>query len=160
MLEEDIDEAIANEKDNDGWTPLHYACSYSHLVTVDALVARGAIVNEKDDRGQTPLHYACLHSRMETALMLIREKADIFASDNRGRGCLDAYGTIQPLSAADTAQARDTMRREFYWTRRKSYAMFLSTIKTLTHAENPRDIAVKDEALNCQDIQQIIGSYL
>jgi hypothetical protein len=97
---------------------------------------------------------------METALMLIREKADIFASDNRGRGCLDAYGTIQSLSAADTAQARDTMRREFYWTRRKSYAMFLSTIKTLTHAENPRDIAVKDEALNCQDIQQIIGSYL
>ena len=173
--------ATVNEKDDDGDTPLHMACINGHLETSIALVDRGGNVNEKNNEGRTSLHIASRYNHIDTALMLIHKGADIFASDTYGRTCLDDYAASQSSSAADTEHQKDKMRREFYWTRRKSYAMFLSSIKTLTQAESPplmrnitgmqaramskrvkyaREILVKDEAFNCQDIQRSIVSYL
>ncbi|KAJ3018547.1 hypothetical protein HKX48_002826 [Thoreauomyces humboldtii] len=46
-----------NVKDENGYTPLHAAASYSHLPLIDLLVTtHGADVNITDSDGDTPLH--------------------------------------------------------------------------------------------------------
>ena len=41
--------------DEDGWTPLHYACNLSRHEVVKFLISRGANVNALDYEGKTPL---------------------------------------------------------------------------------------------------------
>ncbi|MDO6818882.1 ankyrin repeat domain-containing protein [Zobellia sp. 1_MG-2023] len=51
-----------NEKDNDGFTPLH-ACAENHLVKLaELLLQNGADVDIKDSFGNTPLLKAILHA--------------------------------------------------------------------------------------------------
>ena len=45
-----------NAKDDDGFTPLHYAPGHKEIA--ELLIAGSAEVNAKDTRGRTPLHYA------------------------------------------------------------------------------------------------------
>jgi ankyrin repeat protein len=47
-------------KDNNSWTPLHWAASWNRKEVAELLLAKGADVNAKtkDDRGSTPLNLA------------------------------------------------------------------------------------------------------
>ena len=48
--------ADVNAKNNDGWTPLHWASENGHEAIVSLLLEKGADVNAKDNDGETPLH--------------------------------------------------------------------------------------------------------
>jgi ankyrin repeat protein len=50
--------ADVGAKDNDGWTPLHFACLDDNLECAELLLDRGADVEAKTDDGWTPLHFA------------------------------------------------------------------------------------------------------
>ena len=48
--------ANIHRKDNDGWTPLHFASDNGHTETVKILIQKGASIHEKDNNGNTPLN--------------------------------------------------------------------------------------------------------
>ena len=50
--------ADVNAKNNDGWTPLHYASRNGHTEIVKLLLEHGVDVNCKNNNGYTPLHLA------------------------------------------------------------------------------------------------------
>ena len=50
--------ANVNEKNEDGYTPLHLAVKSGHKRIVELLIAKGADVNAKDTRGGTSLDYS------------------------------------------------------------------------------------------------------
>ena len=50
--------ADVGAKNNDGSTPLHFACGKNALECAKLLIARGADVEAKDNGGETPLHRA------------------------------------------------------------------------------------------------------
>ena len=50
--------ANVNEKNEDGYTPLHLAVKSGHKRIVELLIAKGADVNAKDTRGATSLDYS------------------------------------------------------------------------------------------------------
>ena len=50
-----------NPQDNDGDTPLHYACARGYLEVVKQLVEAGADINMQNNVGDTPLHKAANH---------------------------------------------------------------------------------------------------
>ena len=59
-----------NEKDDDGWTPLHYAAYGVHKEIVELLIAEGADVDAKDRHGNTPLYWAGFSNQTEIADLL------------------------------------------------------------------------------------------
>ncbi|MEC9331536.1 MAG: ankyrin repeat domain-containing protein, partial [Verrucomicrobiota bacterium] len=79
-----------NARDNNGWTPLHWAALESYTKIVELLIDNGAQINATDELGDTPLDFAnieiarLLRSKggktgMELALMphLIYEKGKL-----------------------------------------------------------------------------------
>jgi uncharacterized protein len=46
----------ANDKDPNGYTPIHAAASYGHLELLDYLMSQGGNINITDEEGDTPLH--------------------------------------------------------------------------------------------------------
>ena len=47
-------------KNNDGDTPLHYACLNQKTEIVKYFIEKGANIEAKNKNGNTPLHYACM----------------------------------------------------------------------------------------------------
>ena len=70
-----------NAEDENGWTPLHYACEKGHKELALALVANEADVNAKNKNDMTPLLYACEKGHKEVALALVANGADVNARD-------------------------------------------------------------------------------
>ncbi len=56
---------------NNGRTPLHIACAYSHLHSAEVLIKFGAIVAATDNDGSTPLHWACSYNKKDSAKLLL-----------------------------------------------------------------------------------------
>lgn len=50
----------ANQKNNVGWTPLHEACYFNHLDTVQLLLVHGADATIKNVRGKRLLNQSDL----------------------------------------------------------------------------------------------------
>ncbi|MGC8924180.1 MAG: ankyrin repeat domain-containing protein, partial [Candidatus Micrarchaeia archaeon] len=50
--------ADVNAKDNDGWTPAHWATRNGHLEPLKVLIENGADVNSKDKYDWTPFDLA------------------------------------------------------------------------------------------------------
>ena len=64
------DPAAIAARDEDGRTPLHWACRGDHLELVAYLLDRGADVNAVDDYGNTPLHNLA-HRNLAPAIGLL-----------------------------------------------------------------------------------------
>lgn len=63
-----------NSSDEDGWTALHWACSFGHSAIVSPLLSHPAInVNQKDDDRNTPFLLACVNGRAACVRLLLRD---------------------------------------------------------------------------------------
>jgi ankyrin repeat protein len=73
--------AEINDRDNNKWTPLHYAAYYNITEVVLELIDKKAYINAVNNIGLTPLHYACKHGNTKAAIALIENGADIKMKD-------------------------------------------------------------------------------
>ena len=73
-------------KNNNGWTPLHYAAMEG--CGVAALVSRGADVNARTNEGGTPLMDAAYGGQLEAARTLVAAGADVNAAADSGNTAL------------------------------------------------------------------------
>jgi ankyrin repeat protein len=66
------------DKDENGWTPLHYAARYNNLFVVSDLIDnRGVEVDPLADDWVTPLHFAASEGHLEIAKSLIAKGANV-----------------------------------------------------------------------------------
>ena len=78
-----------NTRDNNKWTPLHYAAYYGHKAVAELLIAEVADVNAKSDDGWTPLHDATSIGHKEIVELLLAKGANVNAKNNYGNTPLD-----------------------------------------------------------------------
>lgn len=64
--------ADKDEKDEEGRTPLQFACGYGELACAEELIKAGANVDAKDTEGNTPLHYAAGYGQAEAVDLLLK----------------------------------------------------------------------------------------
>ena len=83
------DGADVNAKDDNGWTPLHWAAGIGHKEVSEYLITMGADVNAKTSLGSTPLHGAAMGGHKEIAERLIAKGTDVNAQSEKGRTPLD-----------------------------------------------------------------------
>ncbi len=73
------DGANVKAKDDEGWTPLHFAQTKE---IAELLIAKGADVNAQTINGETPLHSAVSDMRKQVVSVLIAKGADVNAQTN------------------------------------------------------------------------------
>ena len=76
--------ADLNAKNDEGWSPLHYAVGENHLEVVKLLLDAGANVNVKENRGISPLDFASMFGFFEIMKLPVAKGADLNAKDNEG----------------------------------------------------------------------------
>lgn len=84
--------ANINEKDTDGWTPLHYASRNGHLKIVKKLIKYQANANVQNNFGNIPIYFAGSHGHLEIVKELI-DHSDLSIKNNYGRTVLDVAKT-------------------------------------------------------------------
>ena len=60
-----------NRRDQNGWTPLHWAAFKGRIKSVKVFIDHGAWVDAVDDAGYTPLHCAAEAGHLQVALLLV-----------------------------------------------------------------------------------------
>ncbi|XP_058770243.1 protein VAPYRIN-LIKE-like [Vicia villosa] len=88
--------AEVNRKDQNGWTPLHWASFKGRIKSVKVLLEHGAEVDCVDDAGYTPLHCAAEAGHLQVALVLIAHG-----------GCQTNLKTFQHVSPMGSFQKHD-----------------------------------------------------
>ena len=82
-----------NKKDNNGNTPLHWACYSNAENSINFLLSFISDVNVKNNNGQTPLHICVLTENMRNIRKIIKKGGDIYEEDNLGRKLFEiSYG--------------------------------------------------------------------
>ena len=76
--------ADVNEKNRQGWTPLHFAVVRGKTDCARVLVAHGAELDPRTGTLKTPLHLAADRGFLEIAQLLIEHGADLGAMDDEG----------------------------------------------------------------------------
>ena len=75
---------LAGARDQNGRTPLHWACRGVHPGVVDYLVAHGADANARDNANVTPLHSVSSRGHLDAANALVAAGAGLNARMNDG----------------------------------------------------------------------------
>lgn len=65
-----------NESDQEGRSPLHYACAYDHVEVLQELMKGGADIEKTDSKGNTALHYAAGYARADHIKVLVEAGAN------------------------------------------------------------------------------------
>lgn len=82
--------ADVNAKDEDGYTPVHWAACNNHTDCLVELIEAKADVNAQNkDGGWTPLHYATYNDLPACLQELLKAGADTTIKENEGRTPLD-----------------------------------------------------------------------
>ncbi|XP_012683118.1 receptor-interacting serine/threonine-protein kinase 4 [Clupea harengus] len=66
-----------NAKDEDQYTPLHFAAQNGDEVLTRLLLERGASINEADAQGRTPAQIACHHGQEQVVRVLLSRGVDV-----------------------------------------------------------------------------------
>lgn len=82
--------AVVNRKDQNGWTPLHWAAFKGRIKSVKLLIEHGAEIDAVDDAGYTPLHCAAEAGHLQLALFFISRGSRINLKSFEGALLLDA----------------------------------------------------------------------
>lgn len=77
-----------HDKDNSGYTALHYAARSGHLKICQILLDSGIAVNETTHGGATALHRAAMMGRNEIVSLLLQCNADATLQDGDGKTAL------------------------------------------------------------------------
>lgn len=83
--------ASVNARDNDDWTPLHYATHNKRIDLIKFLVASGADIDARSSDKKTPIYYAVGEKytlSLDIINLLLDYGCDINAIDYRGRNIL------------------------------------------------------------------------
>ena len=86
-----VDSSKVNDRDGNGWTPLHYAAASGQdtLQALQICLEFKADFDLKNRKGETPLHVACAGRHIESAAELIKAGCDYEAKNNEGRAPFD-----------------------------------------------------------------------
>ncbi|VGO14965.1 Actin-binding protein [Pontiella desulfatans] len=76
--------ADVNEKNKQGWTPLHFASVRGKTECAEVLIAKGAELNPRTGTEKTPLHFAAERGFLDLARVLVEAGADLAAKDDEG----------------------------------------------------------------------------
>ena len=95
----DKDPALLNLRDENGKTPLLWACRGESPETVAFLLGRGADVTLSDDGGFTPLHASSARDDVASMRLLLEKGSDPNARDLEGRSPLNLAAASGALSA-------------------------------------------------------------
>jgi ankyrin repeat protein len=118
--------AVVDEKDAGGATPLHKACYFGKIRSVQALLSRNADVRLKDSKGFSALHYACRSTQMSSSQifsLLQQIGKDVDATDSHGRTPLHVAALSGNLPcarlalecSADPEKKDDDGRTPLFW---------------------------------------------
>lgn len=94
------DPKLVDAKDQDGRTPLHWACRGVHLDMVKYLVEKGADVNAEDNNKVVPLHSLATRNSAEAMEILIAKGANVDAASYGGNTALHYAGMNDAADAA------------------------------------------------------------
>lgn len=72
------------QRDDHGFSPLHWACREGRSAVVEMLIMRGARINVMNRGDDTPLHLAASHGHRDIVQKLLQYKADINAVNEHG----------------------------------------------------------------------------
>ncbi|MCX6558445.1 MAG: ankyrin repeat domain-containing protein, partial [Candidatus Aminicenantes bacterium] len=75
---------LLQEMDENGRTPLHWACRGVHFDLVKYLVERGADVNARDNGAMAPLHSVASRGHLDAAKLLLAAGARVDAETKGG----------------------------------------------------------------------------
>ena len=132
----------ANE---DGETPIYFACEGKHIEVFRALVEAGGDVNTPDPFGKTALHDASAHGFTEGVRYLLERGADVNKSTTGGNGLTpltlaSLWGEVEVVRALLEAGAdvnkRDSLGRSLLF-----YALVESTHFTEQHRQGKAQVA-------------------
>jgi ankyrin repeat protein len=87
--------AYVNAKNDNGDTPLHWACYWGSVQVVIELMQHGADIEATNNGGFTPLHSACYNGHVAVGNELLSRGANIEARGNQG------YTSLHLASLAD-----------------------------------------------------------
>ncbi|EHB06406.1 Transient receptor potential cation channel subfamily A member 1 [Heterocephalus glaber] len=68
--------ALVMDEDNDGCTPLHYACKQGVPVSVNNLLGFNVSIHSKSKDKKSPLHFAASYGRINTCQRLLQDISD------------------------------------------------------------------------------------
>ena len=82
-------------KDEEGYTPLHWACFLNDIEAVNFLLEKADIdINCKSNKGFTPLHKAVLGNNPNIVIMLLKKGADVVSVNDKNESALDLVKII------------------------------------------------------------------
>ncbi|KAJ7338916.1 hypothetical protein JRQ81_012818 [Phrynocephalus forsythii] len=67
---------LVNDEDNEGCTPLHYACRQGVALSVNSLLQLNVSIYSKSRDKKSPLHFAASYGRINTCQRLLRDMED------------------------------------------------------------------------------------
>jgi hypothetical protein len=131
-------------QDNNGSSPLHYACFIGDQKMIEILLAHGSkkYINMKDYSGKTPLHYACINGSSDLILYLIREcnadftKVDHYKQDARYFAGLSGHLELDSLFSLQTNEIQHSEQ-------------MISTSINESDVENIDVLGKEDNLLDC-----------
>ncbi|DAZ93811.1 TPA: hypothetical protein N0F65_008570 [Lagenidium giganteum] len=88
LLERDPVLSVDVQEPRTRWSPLHFACRFGQIETVEFLLARGANPELPDWNGNTPLHLSAGWGNTRCCILVLERGADVRLTNNEGETAL------------------------------------------------------------------------